>query len=262
MEQTPAAVSMPAHPGATVIVSGVNDGATKVPATDGPPAFVSPTDGMTESQAAAMRWVDANRATLAKDPNNPWLQRQYRQAVQHALHGAPPPDWLPVEASQDAGAAKPDAAPAVASKAEPDASGFAHVADVMDPQELAHYRNAGVNLGLHPTVSDTMATLAADFQIPRAVANDLQTVAVQHFGGPDALDSIPVLDDAGLAEMQAAAVEKYGEDVISELSIKARQVLADKGLLQKFDDLGLTRSSLAFDRRALRALIFWGEATR
>jgi len=206
-----------------------------------------------------MRWVDANRATLAKDPNNPWLVRQNRAALDHALRGGPPPDWLPVEASQDAGAAKPDAAPA---EAEPDASGFAHVVDAMDPQELAHYRNAGVNLGLHPAVSDTMATLAADFQIPRAVANDLQTVAVQHFGGPDALDSIPVLDDAGLAEMQAAAVEKYGEDVISDLSAKARQVLADKGLLQKFDDLGLTRSSLAFDRRALRALIFWGEATR
>lgn len=259
MEQT-AAVSMPGHPGATVIVTGVNDGAAaNTPVADGPPAFVSPTEGMSESQAAAMRWVDANRATLAKDPNNAWLQRQYRQAVQHALHGAPPPDWLPVEAGD---AAKPAAAPAEG-KTDADAeSGFARVADAMDPQELAHYRNAGVNLGLHPAVSDTMATLAAEFKIPRAVANDLQTVAVQHFGGPDALDSIPVLDDAGLMDMQAKAVAKYGEAEITELSVKARQVLADKGLLQKFDDLGLTKSSLAFDRRALRALIFWGEAAR
>jgi hypothetical protein len=238
---------------ATVIETGVNDGAA-APAQTGP-AFVSPTDGMSTSQAAAMKWVDANRAALARDPNNIYLVRQNRAALDHALRGGPPPDWLPVDASQGTKAdAKPSAAPV-----DPDSvNGFAHVADEMRPEELAHYRAAGVNLGLHPEVSEVMSTLAADFKMPRAIANDLQIVASTHFKGHDA---IPVLDDAGQAEMYQAAVDKYGEDVISDLTAQARQVLAEKGLLQKFDDLGLTKSSMAFDRRALRALIFWGKAS-
>jgi hypothetical protein len=255
MSETTVAVSAPGLPGATVIETGINDGAA-APAPTGP-AFVSPTDGMSTSQAAAMRWVDTNRSALARDPNNIYLVRQNRAALDHALRGGPPPDWLPADASQGA---KADAKPSAA-KVDPDSSGFAHVADEMRPEELAHYRTAGVNLGLHPAVSETMAHLAGEYKIPRAAANDLQTVAVQHLGGADAFDSIPVLDDAQQAEMYAAAVEKYGEDVITDLSAQARQVLADKGLLEHFDNLGLTKSSMAFDRRALRALIFWGKAS-
>lgn len=230
----------------------------KAPAPDGPPAFVSNTDGMSESQVAAMRWVDANRAALARDPNNVYLVKLNRAALDHGLRGGPAPDWLPVEAGQGA---KADAKPSAAPVDSESVSGFAHVADAMQPEELAHYRSTGVNLGLHPAVAETMMHMAGEHGLPRAVANDLQTVAVQHFGGPEAFDSIPVLDDAEQAEMQAAAVAKYGEDTFTDLTTKARQVLADKGLLQKFDDLGFTKSSMAFDRRALRALIFWGKAS-
>ncbi len=248
------AVSIPGFNG-TVIETSAQP---KAPAPDGPPAFVSTTEGMSESQAAAMRWVDSNRAILARDPNNVYLVRQNRAALAHSLQGGPPPDWLPIDAGQGT---KADAKPSAAPVDSESVSGFAHVADAMQPEELAHYRSAGVNLGLHPAVAETMAHMAGEHGLPRAVANDLQSVAVQHFGGPDAFNSIPVLNDAEQAEMQAAAVAKYGEDTFTDLTTKARQVLADKGLLQKFDDLGFTKSSMAFDRRALRALIFWGKAS-
>ena len=253
MESTPA-VSMSGFNG-TVIESSTQP---KAPAPDGPPAFVSTTDGMNASQAAAMRWVDANRAALARDPNNIYLVKQNRAALAHALQGGPPPDWLPIDAGQGT---KADAKPSAAPVDSESVSGFAHVADAMQPEELAHYRSAGVNLGLHPAVAETMAQMAGEHGLPRAVANDLQTVAVQHFGGSDAFDSIPILDDAEQAEMHAAAIAKYGEDTFTELTTQARRVLADKGLMQKFDDLGFTKSSMAFDRRALRALVFWGNAS-
>lgn len=247
------AITAPGLPGVTVIETSLQP---KAPAlASAAPAFVSDTAGMSPSQVAAMRYVDSNRAAAARDLGNQALHKAMAQAADHALNGGPQPSFIVVD---------PNAAPeAVGSKSaamDPDSvPEFAHLAEAMRPEELAHYRTAGVNLGLHPAVSETMAMLAGDFKIPRAVANDLQTVAVKHFGGPEALESIPVLDDAGLAELQAAAVAKYGEDAISDLSAQARQVLADKGLLQQFDDLGLTRSSLAFDRRALRALIYWGK---
>lgn len=255
MEQTHA-LSAPGLPAATIIETGINDAATlakaNAPATDGPPAFVSPTDGMTESQAAAMRWVDANRATLAKDPDNAWLQRQYRQAVQHALHGAPPPDWLPV------GADGPQ--PAESSEATP-ATNDIH-AQPHSPEQLAQFRVDAINRGLNPAVADVLATMASDCAVPAPVANDIKAVALAHYG-PDGrmagVDSIPVLDDEGLAEMYAAAVDKYGEETFTDLTAAARETLQRKGLLAKFDELGFTRSTLAFDRRVLRALAYWGK---
>ena len=251
-EPTPHAVSAPGFPGTVIETSTQPKAPTPVRQTD--------TAGMSDSQAASARWIDSHKVEIARGTSNFTLLRQYREAAQHAFGNDVAPDWLPVEAGQGPEA---DAKPGSAAPVDPESvSGFAHVADAMQPEELAHYRAAGVNLGLHPAVSETMAHLASEYKIPRPVANDLQAVAAQHFGGADAFDVIPVLDDAGLAEMQAAAVAKYGEDVITDLSTQARQVLADKGLLQQFDDLGLTKSSMAFDRRALRALVFWGRASK
>jgi hypothetical protein len=254
MSEAPHAVTAPGFPG-TVIETGLQP---QAPAST-TPAFTSPTDGMSASQAAAMRFVDSTRAALARDLNNQVLAKQHRAALDHAVRGGPKPDFIAVDSEAAAAANPTQTSSEPADMTGEDVSGFAHLADTMAPEEIAQYRAVGVNLGLHPAVSETMATMAAEFGIPRAIANDIQQVAVGHFGGPDASDSIPVLDEAALAEMQAGAVAKYGAEVIADLTTQARQVLADKGLLQKFDELGLTNSSMAFDRRTLRSIIFWGK---
>jgi len=218
-------------------------GAAQAPAQSAP-------EGMGESQAAALKWVGENRAAFAADMNNLALQRQHREALAHAFHGGPLPAFL---------------APADAKPAELDTRPHDSLRDVFEEiakpaselQIKAAVDNAVVQ-GVDRGLASQVAGLCSDLGLAEGHTRTVLDRVRAHYGatfesGP--AKGFEILTEHEAPEWVAEASKAFGSSAkLAEVSIRAREFLQSRGLLEKYDQAGLTNSTLAFDPKLLRTL--------
>lgn len=233
-------VSVPGFSG-TVIESGINGPAA--PAQSGPPAYVSDTTGMGKSQIAAMQFVDAARADLARDPNNVWLAKQNRQALGHALHGEAAPAWLPKSEAASAEAEKLGARVVNEGDIPELEASFAPITE----QDTGRLITRAVVVSNVPREVATEAVqFCMDAQLPRAVSEAVLDRLGKHATFGHGLDSELSQEDAQTLQLDCA--RRLGGDEKAEAAASlARKYLHSVGGDALLANVDKRAGSLAFD---------------
>lgn len=246
MTEATASVVAPGLPaGVKVVETGVNDGAAKAPAPG--PAFVSDTAGMSDSQAAAIRWVDANRAALAANTSNLLLQRQNKAALAHVFHGGPVPDFLPKSTEQQAQDAERNAR-----EADSDRDAMEAAAAPMQAEEREHVATHGRIAGLPAEIAGEVADFAAKAELPVSLAKQVTERVAQHERGGWGLAAALSAEDH--AELRAECSRRFGgeEKMLTEAGL-AHAYLKHIGLAHWADRRA---GSLQYDPPTILALAF------
>jgi hypothetical protein len=186
-------VSAPGLPGATVIETS----AQPAPSS---PARVSDTTGMSESQAAAMRFVDANRAEAARDLGNVGpgsLNARINSALAHALHGEPAPSWLPkTEAAQAEAATQSERA-----VQEGDIPELAAGLAPMTEQDAAQLVTRGTIVSALPReIASEVVSFGREAQLPRGTVEAILDRLGAHADRGGGLGEVSPEDAPALAE--------------------------------------------------------------
>lgn len=248
---TPGA-SAPGLPGATIIET------QPAPAPTSAPAHVSDVSGMSESQVAAMRFVDANRAAIARDPagyETLKLRTQTREALAHAIHGEPAPAWLAQTTPEQAAAA----AEAGARPVDPDSvPEFGKLYQPMNETEAAQVRTAAVIYGVPPAEAKTLAQFCMDAKIPATQADGIAKRVAHHLaeGG-----SAPLSPEERAEFYQEAARSFGSEEKFLAVNAKARAYIESlpPAVVQLVDEK-LANTSIVYDPRVLIALAALADA--
>lgn len=245
MEQSTPAVAMPGMPaGATIIETSTQP---QAPAAEGPPAFVSSTEGMSASQAAAMAFVDANRAAAVRDLGNAGpgsLNSRINAALAHALHDGPAPTWLKVEnATADTGAPRivPDG----------ELPGMAAVYEPMQEAEAGHLRASAGIYGVPPADADALTNFCITAKIPATLADGIARRAAHHLQTRGCSEPMTAEEAADLHHETARVLG--GQEKYEVLNAKARAYIESMGpeAVRFVDEKA---GSLIFDPRILIAL--------
>lgn len=253
MEQTHA-VSMPAHPGSTVLVTDVNHGAANAPA----PAKPIDKTGLSESQANSAQWLDSRGPEIAKGSSNPFLLREYREHVQHVFGDGPAPAGVPQSAESSEAALKQQGVQVVQDGDMPElAAAFAPIAE----QDTGPLINRAVIVGNVPRETATEAAqFCLDAQLPRGVSEGIMDRIGKHasYGYGPGAEALTPADVATLSTECARALGSE-EKAAAEVTL-ARKYLHSVGgdkLLQYVDQKA---GSLAFDPRLILQLSMMARA--
>lgn len=211
-----------------------------------------------ESQTAAI----AHLTELRKQASDPTLDHGKRDALmhkmsqlsRHAFLGEKSPSWF--------GAALPDPRLSDTSEYDPMSNLNAPLSEKMSADQLAQMKTAGTVKGLHPTVSGAIASFVSEMAIPKVIADTILDRAVKHLGSTHdepAFERIETLSSEQQLEYynEASRVHPGGSEALNRLTTEVRGMLQERGLLERFEKVGLTRTSLAFDARTLYALRLW-----
>ncbi|MGQ0511428.1 MAG: hypothetical protein ACT4P9_12525 [Betaproteobacteria bacterium] len=226
-------------------------GATPPSAQPGAVSFQSDTAGMSDSQRAAMAFVDANRGE-AINSNDVFLSRRISEALDHAYRNGPAPGFLPQPDS--ARAAQADATRPHDSLRDV----FEAAAQPASEQQIGAAVDSAVVQGVNRELAERAAGICADLALSEGATRTILDRVRAHHGssfeaGPDS--DIAILTDAETQEHIAEASRLYGgTEKLEAASRQAREYLRARGVLDKFDKAGITRSSLAFDPKLLSAL--------
>lgn len=223
----------------------------KAPAVNG---FRSDTTGMSESQTAALAFVDANRAAAMR-ADDPFLQRKVNQALAHAFGGGPAPEFLAQREQARADAAKNDQRPV----GEGDAVSVGAELDAITESDLQGIASRGVVSGqLPPDIAQEAASFCLAAQLPKIVSNVVVDRLAKHVRdgwGPGEMS------DAELAELHEECVRAFGgEDKATAEAELARKYLHSAGgdaLLAQADKIG---GSLMYDPRVILQLSYLARA--
>ncbi len=248
-EATISAVSAPALPNATVIETSEQP---KAPSGD---AHQSDASGMSESQTAALAWVDSHRAQAAKG-DNVHLQNQMRKALAHVFSGGASPDFLASTAAKSAEALANDNRPISAREGE--LSFVAAGLQPMTPGQNAQLVTHAKHVGMDPEAANMMGKFAERAGLDTATANTIADRFAKHdLEGPGVFEAISESEHAEL--YTEAARLAGGEEKFAETSRLARDYLESVGLLG-WTDKYLANSSVVYDVRVLNALAFRARA--
>lgn len=211
-----------------------------------------------ESQTAAIAHL-AELRTQAADPaldhgKRDALMKKMSELTHHIHLGAKAPAWLD--------GAKPDPRLSDTSEYDPMSSLNAPLSEKMSADQLAQMKTAGTVKGLHPTVSSAIASFVSEMAIPKVIADTILDRAVKHFGAThdeSAYERIETLSPERQREFyeEASRAHPGGSEALNKLTTEVRGMLQERGLLERFEKTGLTRTSLAFDARVLHALRLW-----
>lgn len=199
---------------------------------------------------------------LRKQASDPALDRGKRDALmgkmselsRHAFLGEKSPSWY--------SDAKPDPRLSDASDHNDMAEIGAPLSESMTADELSQLKFAGTVKGLHPIVSGAVSDFVREFAVPKVIADTILDRAVKHLGathGEPAFERIETLSSEQEREYYDEASRGYpgGSDALGRLTTEIRDGLKSRGLLERFEKSGLTRTSLAYDARVLHALRLW-----
>lgn len=135
---------------------------------------------------------------------------------------------------------------------------FEALAQPASAQQIKGAVDNAVGQGVNRQLAERAAAVCAELQLSEGHAKTLLDRVRAHHGaaadfGPDS--EIRLLADSEVDEYSEEASRLLGSSLkLEELSLRARDFLAHRGVLEKFDSLGLTRSSLAFDPKLLHTL--------
>lgn len=248
MEQTHAAVSMPAHPGATVLVTGVNHGETNAPAAAKP---IDKT-GLSESQTSSAHWLDKNGPEIAKGSSNPFLLRAYREHVQHVFGDGPAPAGVPQSPESSEAALEQQGVQVVQGGDMPElAAAFVPIAE----QDTGPLINRAVIVGNVPReTAAEAAQFCLDAQLPRGVSEGIMDRIGKHasYGYGPGTEALTPDDVATLSTECARALG--GEDKAAAEVTLARKYLHSVGGDKLLDYVDQKAGSLAFDPRLVLQL--------
>ena len=210
--------------------------------------YVSDTTGMTPTQAEAMRFVDAHRAELLRGTSNATLLAQNREALSHALADGPVPDFIARASGQD-----------TTRPADSQRDAFEAAAAPATEQQRDALVDRAVLLGVARPLAQEAGRIAGELGLSEGHTKTLLDRVQRHHGADfdgAAEGSLRVLSrEDEIAEYHAEASRSFGStEKFAEVSARAREFLAARGVLEKFDKAGLTGSTLAYDPRVLIAL--------
>jgi len=210
------------------------------------PAYVSDVTGMTESQTAAMRFVDETRSELARNLDNLPLREKHREALNHAIHNGPTPGWLVPKS--------PEQVEAESRSIDPDSIGGLQAAfapmQASDVEGLVQH--AVVTSQLPRPQAQTVADFALKAQMPAGLAKQLVDRAAKHHAGGWLDGPISEAESRELAE-ESARLMGGTEKAAAEIAL-ARRYLEHVGGQTLLDWIDKGAGSLAFDVPTIRSL--------
>lgn len=210
------------------------------------PAYVSDTSGMSETQAAAMAFVDRHRAELVKGTTNFQLIARNSEALKHALGGGPVPEWMSGEKAAD-----PAAGNVPSHEAAP--RGLAAVFEPMTPEQTENVRIAAGVYGVPPAEAAELAKFCTDAQIPATHSDAIARRVAHHLQNGGSMAPLSPEDQS--VYLEEAARSFGGEDKLREVDAKARAYIESLGpAVVKYVDEKLAGTSIAFDPRVLNML--------
>jgi len=210
------------------------------PATSGAVPFVSSTEGMSQSQAAAMKFVDSRRAEIATGNASFALTRQNREALDHCLRGGPVPSFLQSQEQEST---------ATTQSHVPVPEGYEPM--TAEEKESLHFR--ATITGIPPESAKELQTFAEAAALPKAQA-DILARRVAHHISTSGNGNLAPLSQAEHQELAHEAARAFGTtEKFAEISNHARAFLNSVGLL-KYVDEHLANTSLVYDPQILIAL--------
>jgi hypothetical protein len=232
-------------PGVTVIETGVNDGGEQAP---GESTYVSETAGMSESQAAALRFVDQHRAA-AMNGSDAIIQRQVNKALDHAFRNGPAPDFIAARDQARTDAAANDRRPV--SESTDDIQVGAEF-DPMSTAEAERIRHNAVLSGVTPADAATFAEFAVAAELPKIHADIIGKRLAHHASNGD---GNLTLTESEHQDFYNEAARSFGSvEKLHEVNARARAYIESIPGLANQVDTKFANSSVLYDPRVLLSL--------
>jgi hypothetical protein len=206
---------------------------------------------LSETQNAALKEVANLRIEYGKTPTDAILKKMGALQVFALAGGEKPADFMPS-----------DPLPPDLSEHDDMAGTFSGLNKPMTADELSQLKFTGTVKGLHPTVSGAVSDFVREFAVPKVIADQILDRATKHLGATHdepAFERIETLSSEQQREYyeEASRAHPGGSEALNKLTTEVRGMLQERGLLERFEKVGLTRTSLAFDARVLHALRLW-----
>lgn len=232
--------------GSAIVEHRAGDPAPSLPAQSNAAAYQSDASGMSASQAAALKFVDAHRAQAVKGDNLA-LTKQINQALAHAFSGGPAPDFL---AQRDA--ARADAAAADQTPITGDELNLTEGFEPMHESGAERLITRAVVKGLPREQANAVADFALSAKLPQVVAEILADRFAHHHGlgwGAGELSADDAAELAGecvqafgsveRAEAEAALAEEYlahigGAALVAKVEKEFGSLLFDPKVILQF----------------------------
>lgn len=229
-----------------------------------PAAASAPQHNAAGEMSAEQQAGIAHINTLRAQAVDPALTREQREAVNqkiaqmqsHVFNGAPRPAWY--------GEQKPDPKQTDMRPNDPTRDAFEAAHAPATGEILKFAVDSAVVQGVDRQMAQQVVDMCGELELSGGAVKDILSRVRAHHGAE--LDRAPdtklhVLAADERAEYEAVASKMLGStERFNTLTERARAFLAHKGVLERFDRLGLTNSSLAYDPKLLLVLSYAADA--